>query len=117
MPLRIAHPFPQQYDRPQADPASVAGRGRGPGEEQTAGSGRAQCVARRREKTQTNVDRGARETQSRSVLRRAAATVRRKDRRHRRKTGLEEERGARLVLQSATKAEKDEVRRATLTGC
>lgn len=52
---------------------------------------------------------------SRSVLRGAAAPVGRENRGHRGKVRPEKERCARLVLQSETEAEANEIRGATLT--
>jgi len=94
----------------------VAGGGGGAGEEQTAGPGRAERAAGRREEAQAHVDRGARETVAGGVLRRAAEAVRREDRGHRREARLEEERGEGVVLQPAAETEAHEVRRPALTG-
>lgn len=115
LPIRVANAVPQQHDRPEANTASVAGRGGGPGEEQAPGSGRAQRAAGRREETEAHFNRGARKTVTGSVLRGAAEAVGREDSGHCGKARLEKERCPRVVLQPEAKAKTHEVRRPTLT--
>lgn len=117
MPVRVADTVAQQHDRPEAHTSGLAGGGGSAGEKQTAGPGRAERAAGRREEAEAHVDRGARETVPGGVLRRAAETVGREDRGHRGETRSKEERGQGVVLQSAAKTETHEVRRPALTGC
>jgi len=90
----------------------VAGGGRG------AGAGRPHAhrpLRRRRQRrgpeAEADVNRDAGEALAGGVLRHPAAAVRREDRPDRREARPEEERGARLVLQPATEAKANEIRR------
>lgn len=115
MPIRVPHVVPQQHDRVEADPPSVARGGGGAGEEQEAGPGRPVRAARRGEEEEEDQYSSARETIVGGVFRCPAAAVRREDRRDRGETRPEEERGQGVVLQPAAEAEAHEIRCPTLT--
>lgn len=94
----------------------MAGRSRSASEEQKTRPGRAERAACRRKEEKEDVYRSTGKEKSGSILRGAAATIRREDHSDCREARPKEERGARVVLQPEAETEAYEVRGAALTG-